>query len=125
MRERRKYPRYDILAQIRVRRGRVNHIMAVKDISLSGLFISADSAQELAAFRVDQEIEMDIFTPEALENVRVMGRIVRVSDRQESGELGFGVEFTEIDETNLREIARLVDIAARASISPPPLPSGS
>jgi hypothetical protein len=102
MQERRKHPRYDIIAQIRVKRGRINYIMSVKDLSISGIFVATDRIKELTAFRVDQELEMDLFVPDILDNVRVHGRIVRIQDQGADGDSGFGVRFANLCEEDVK-----------------------
>ncbi len=120
--ERRGHPRYDIMAQIRVKRGRVNYIMDVKNVSLSGMLVESEAIKQMPWFRIGQELEMDIFTTEELVNVRVNGRIARIVEADGSKPAGFGVEFSELGDQEKERIALLVDLAEKQSIHPPPLP---
>ncbi len=109
------------MAQIRVKRGRVNYIMHVKNVSQSGLFIATDSLKQMRWFHVDQELEMDLFTAEDLDNIRVTGQIVRIADHDD-GEMGFGVQFSLVDEEVRLKLQYLIDHAIQGSVKPPPLP---
>jgi len=110
------------MAQIRVKRGHVNYIMEVGNISTGGLYISTTGANKLPWFRVGQELELDVFTTDELENLRVRGRIVRMVQDEEAGVVGFGVEFVRPDEQTRESIRGLVDQVAGGSYHPPPLP---
>ncbi len=123
--ERRGHPRYDIMAQIRVKRGRVNYIMNVKDVSLSGMYVISDKVKQMPWFRIGQNLEIDIFTTEELENIRVNGSIVRMIEDTGAENEGFGVEFTSMEDDTRTRISRLVDLASKKSIHPPPLPGGT
>ncbi len=120
--ERRDFPRYDVMVQIRVKRGRVNYIMDVKNVSLSGLFVTSDSVKQMPWFRIGQELEMDIFATEELVNIRINGRIVRVIDSDVDGQAGFGVEFTSLEDDAREKLSMFVEDVAGESIHPPPLP---
>lgn len=120
--ERRRNERYDILAQIRVKRGRVNYIMDVKNLSLSGAFVSSDSIKQFPWFRIGQELEMDLFGAEDLDNIRVEGQIVRVVDSGPSAEQGFGVEFTSLIDDAYGKIKTILNNRGSLLPGPPPLP---
>ena len=120
MEERRSSLRYELLAQTRVKRGTVSHIMDVKNISLTGVFIATTDVHQTRTFRVDQVLELDIFSTEDLENIRVFGRIVRI---QKTGdEYGFGIHFEEMTDETRTKIAKLVQLAFKLSGKPPMLP---
>jgi c-di-GMP-binding flagellar brake protein YcgR len=120
--EKRGHPRYDILAQIRVKRGTVVHLMDVSNISLSGAFVATDSVAAQRWLRVGQELELDLFTTDDLDNVRVTGRVVRILDQERTGARGFGVEFMRLEGGTADRLRRIVALAAERSIHPPPLP---
>jgi PilZ domain-containing protein len=120
--ERRRHPRFDILAQIRVKRGRVNYIMNVENVSVTGMFVSTAGLKKIPAFRIGQTLELDLFNPEILTNIRVQGKIVRFIDGKDSGYKGFGVQFIELDDNVRSRLDTLVDLAVQGSIHPPPLP---
>ena len=120
--EKRNFPRFEVMAQIRVKRGRVNYIMDVRNVSLSGLFITSDSIKQMPWFRIDQELEMDIFATEELENIRINGIIVRITDSGDDGQAGFGVEFISVSDDVREKLSLFVDDMAAESVLPPPLP---
>ena len=119
--ERRRHQRYDIMAHVRVRRGTVNYILDVTNISLSGLFVSTLGLPRAGQFSAGQSIELNLFLPDVAENIRVLGRIVRMVDRDDPPARGFGVEFVDVDEEARLGISLLVD-TARDSVVPPPPP---
>lgn len=121
--ERRRHQRYSIMAHVRVTRGTVNYVLDVTNISLSGAFVSTLGLPPTAAFRAGQSIELNIFLSESTENIRVFGRIVRTVERNDPPARGFGVEFTDVDDTARLGISLLVEIARTSETpSPPPLP---
>jgi c-di-GMP-binding flagellar brake protein YcgR len=120
--ERRTSPRYEIFAQIRVRRGRVNYVLDVRNISLTGMFVASESLLSLPAFRVGQILEADLFDPERLDNIRVSGRIVRLVEDAPPQKRGFGVQFSEMEAARRERLRDFVQRAAQRSIVPPPLP---
>jgi len=121
-RERRRHERYDIAAQIRVKHGRVNYIMDVANISLSGAFVRCDDLSQLPWFRIDQELDLDIFDFEDLDNISLKARIVRLVDEGGPGHPGFGVQFVNLSHEAYDKLFGLVAVAARMSAQPPPLP---
>ena len=110
------------MAQIRVKRGRTNYIMDVKNISIAGMLVESESIKNMPWFRVDQELEMDIFTTADLDNVRLKGRIARIIETEETGKDGFGVAFDDPDPESMTKLAVIVDRASQDSVRPPPLP---
>ncbi len=122
--ERRGQPRYDIIAQIRVKRGHVNYLMDVRNISYSGAFISSDRLKDLPWFREGAELEMHLFTTEDLHNVRVSATIVRIVGDGKGPRPGFGVQFEKLNEQQLQDLYHMVAFASTQSIHPPPLPGG-
>ncbi|MBW2278752.1 MAG: PilZ domain-containing protein [Deltaproteobacteria bacterium] len=121
--ERRRHERYDIAAQIRVKNGRVNYIMDVANISLSGVFVRCEELSQLPWFRVDQEVDLDLFSFENLDNLSLRGQIVRVVGEQGPGHAGFGVQFVNLTVEAHDKLFELVATAARLSAEPPPLPA--
>jgi Tfp pilus assembly protein PilZ len=122
--ERRRHQRYDIMAHVRVKRGTVNYILDVTNISLSGLFVSTIGLPRSTQFSAGQAIELNLFLPDVAENIRVLGRIVRLVDRDDPPARGFGVEFVDVDEEARLGISLLVETARSSEIpQPPPLPT--
>jgi hypothetical protein len=120
--DRRRHPRYEIMAQVRVLRGTVNYVLDVSNISVSGLFVSTAGLPRMPWFRKDQQIELDLFVPEELDNIRVLGRIMRLVEGEDGPGSGFGVQFVDLDEATQVKIDRLVGLAKARSVHPPPLP---
>jgi Tfp pilus assembly protein PilZ len=121
--DRRRHTRYDILAQLRIKKDDTVYIMPVENVSRSGVFVSSDIPEELPLFALNQELEMNLFTIEGLENIRVVGRIVRITQDEETMEnRGFGIEFSFMTEAARKQLYSLVALAREESIHPPPLP---
>ena len=120
--ERRVHPRYEILAQVEIRRRAVTHVLEVRSISIGGAFISTTDRRVLAGIRLDEELELDIFATDELENLRVKARVVRLVGEGGSEAPGFGVRFEEVAADSQRLLERLVELAAAGRLRPPPLP---
>lgn len=123
--ERREYRRYDVAAQIRLKHSLVNYIMDVSDISLSGAFVATEKLDKMPWFKVGEELEMEIFTTEDLENIKVIGMISRVESKSGESGQGFGVQFTSINDFMRAKLTTLLDSSSDSSHRPPPLPTGS
>ncbi|HUT79081.1 MAG TPA: PilZ domain-containing protein [Polyangia bacterium] len=120
--ERRTEPRFDVFAQIRVRRGTVNYVMDVRNISRSGMFVATGSLECQPWFRVGQFVEVDLFIHEELENVRLDGEIVRLVESGTKEKQGFGVRFSELAPAVREVLDDLISRAQQKSVTPPPLP---
>ena len=120
--ERRGYPRYDLMAQIRVVDDDETYILDVDNISMTGIFIFSENVEELPWAKLGQKVEMDIFTTNELENVQVQGLIVRISKKNSGAQSGFGASFTSIEKTSRERLRRLVEQAEERTISPPAIP---
>jgi c-di-GMP-binding flagellar brake protein YcgR len=108
------------MAQVRVTHADINDIMEVKNISVAGALIVTNDPEQNAKFRIDAEIEMEIFSTHNLNNVSVSGRVVR--GEKQGNEYRFGIAFMNLDNKKLREITELVEMAYRFSGQPPLLP---
>ena len=115
--ERRVHPRFDLLAQIRVKRGSVTYVLELRNISKSGAIIHTGTLKVPTWVRPQRDIEIHILHPEDLEPVLVSGKIVRVNKTDE-GTL-FAVHFDSVKEDSKKDIARLI---ALGRPQPPPLP---
>ncbi len=123
--EQRDHPRHEILAQVRVAGERSTHVMDVANISRSGVFIATPDVLTTPWIKVGEEVELDIFSTDDLENVQLKGLIIRISCQNEPGEPGFGVTFTTASPEERSNLLRLIALTERRSIHPPPLPFGS
>lgn len=123
--ERRVAPRYEIMAQVRVKRGRINYVLDVRNISISGVFVSTEGLDKKNQFRVGQDLDMVLFEPGQLDQLQVNGRVVRiVLGDGEVAESGVGVQFVDPSPEVRAVLEQVVDRAAEDSLRPPPLPGG-
>jgi c-di-GMP-binding flagellar brake protein YcgR len=115
--DRRQYPRFDLMAQIRVKRGSVTYVLELLNISNSGALIHTGTLKVPTWVRAHREIELHIIHPDDLEPVEVAAKIVRVNETDQ-GTL-FAVHFIAPDKRARSGIARLLKLCEP---SPPPLP---
>ncbi|MBI5490602.1 MAG: PilZ domain-containing protein [Deltaproteobacteria bacterium] len=120
--DRRRHPRFEILAQVRFRRMATTHVMDLGNVSVSGAFVRAADEKSLRRVHVAEILELELFTQEELQNVPVRARVVRIVGDGPPAEWGFGLEFIDLDETTRAAVVRLVEQAAARSGEPPPLP---
>ena len=120
--DRRIHPRFDLMAQVKVKRGAVTHILDVKNISLSGVFVKAGEGKDRARFRVGQELDLDLFHIEELENISVGARVVRIVEDLDPELTGFGIQFVDVGDEARTRMGILLDRVAAAAAVPPPLP---
>ncbi|MBI5502970.1 MAG: PilZ domain-containing protein [Deltaproteobacteria bacterium] len=120
--DRRRHPRFEILAQVRFRRIAAIHVLDVGNISLSGVFVRAPDEKSLRRVQVAETLEVELFTQEELRNIPVRTRVVRIVGDGPPSNRGFGLEFVDPDEATRAAIARLVEAAAGVPAGPPPLP---
>jgi hypothetical protein len=123
--DRRRHPRYEILAQVRFRRIAATHVLDVGNISRSGLFVRTPDEKSLRRVQVGETLELELFTQEDLHNIPVRGRVVRIVGEGPPAGWGFGLEFFLPDDEARAAIAELVDKAAATTMpppAPPPLP---
>jgi c-di-GMP-binding flagellar brake protein YcgR len=120
MEERRSGTRYELMAQVQVRKKDISEIMEVKNISVTGVLIATTDRSQIDAFTIDSIVDVDIFSTQNLKNISVSGRIVR---GQKSGDkYSFGIEFVELTQAQIAGISELVEVAFRLSGQPPLLP---
>lgn len=119
--ERRRHPRYDLIAQVRVSRGRRDIVMELSNISISGALLDMGSIRRPGWVAVDREIEVGIVHPVDLDTVEVIGRVVRIVE--DHAGVRFAVDFTHIDDAARTGLKRLVALAQESRPLPPPLPS--
>lgn len=112
--ERRAHPRHDLLAQIHVRHGDVDHVMSVVNVSRGGALVDIGGAPRPRWLELRRAIGVRLFGPEGELLVEARGRIVRIVETLESRT--FGMQFdAELEDATLRT-------ALRAAGKPPPLP---
>jgi hypothetical protein len=125
--DRRRAPRYELLAQASVGSGDEASLLPVKNISASGAFLEGDPAQhpELAAGAVVELVlsasaagmaDEDVF------NIRCKSRVARVEPARPGHAGGFGVT---LEAASVEDAARLKTLLSRLSHVPPPRPGTS
>ena len=119
--ERRDSPRYEVMAQFEITHDGSTYIMAIRNISRSGMFVSTAGVEGLPNVTVNQELELVIFHPKNLENIPVQVRVVRIVLDENPEEQGFGVAFSSVTDDARQQLSDLIDWA-KQSIHPPPLP---
>ncbi len=115
--ERRRSPRHELLAQVRVTRGRTDIVMELVNISRSGALIDMGSVKQPNWVDVGRVLDIAITHPISFDLVDVSGREARIS-KDEHG-TRFAVEFGEVSQDTTRRIGELV-LLARESEAPPP-----
>jgi hypothetical protein len=121
--DRRRHPRFEMLAQVRFRRATSTHVLDVGNVSVSGLFVRAPDEKLLHQVQVGETLDLDLFTQEELENIRVPARVVRIVVEGPAASWGFGAEFADLSAAARTGIERFVERAAGAAARPPALPS--
>ena len=120
--ERRRHPRYEILAQVRFRHARTIHVLDVANISVSGLFVRVTKETMLRKVQVGERLLLDLATEGGAENMTVEARVVRIVGEGDVSSWGFGLEFTSVAASAREALDQLIQAAAGGSRTPPPLP---
>jgi hypothetical protein len=121
--ERRLHPRFDLMAQVRVKHGKVDYIMELSNISVSGAFMHLGKLDRPSWIAIERMVEVGIVHPVELDTIEVQGQIVRINEDVDG--LTAAVNFVDLDDDRRAGIARLVQLGKRQSESPPkppPLP---
>ncbi|MCB9556218.1 MAG: PilZ domain-containing protein [Deltaproteobacteria bacterium] len=107
MHERREHPRIDFLAQVQITRDDEVQILSTENISLGGLFLNADP-YEYPGIHVGTDLDIMIFAADDIGfDLTCRARVVRVAGRA-TGQPGFGLQFTTIDEPSLQRLAEYI-----------------
>ncbi len=119
--DRRAHPRYELMAQVRVKRGQVDYVLDLANISRGGALFSSGSLKLPAWAVVGRTLEISIIHPETLDALDVQGEIVRVVSTSTDTKLG--VRFVALSATVQAQVDALVALAAqRAPSEAPPAP---
>lgn len=106
------------MAQVRVKRGRVDYVLELTNISRSGAMVHLGSLKEPTWVAKNRAVELGVINPEDLETVALSGRVVRIlSDEAGSS---FAVEFDALDGDAKEGLERLMDLAQRTQSDSPP-----
>ncbi len=120
--ERRQHPRFELMAQVRVKRGTVDYVMDLSNISRGGALFSMGTLKRPPWSEPGRVLEICIIHPIELAAIDVKGEIVRVN--QSANDTLLAVRFVEMSATLQAQIDRLVELAVDpdAPKGPPPLP---
>lgn len=120
--DRRRHPRYELLAQVRVKGTQSDLVMSLSNISQSGALVDMGSLDTPGWIDVGRELEVAIVHPESLDLVEVRGRVVRLT-KDERGCI-FALEFAELPSEAREGLQELVIHASTLppAKKPPPLP---
>jgi len=123
--ERRAHPRFTLLAQVRVKRGKVDYVMELSNISRSGALFSIGSLQPRGWIEPHRVLEVSIIHPDTLDAIEVKGEVVRVekTDRDTVLALRFIEVSAELEAQIDRWITDSRETARRPKMGPPPLPT--
>ncbi|MEQ9318112.1 MAG: PilZ domain-containing protein [Polyangiaceae bacterium] len=120
--DRRRHPRYELLAQVRVKGTQSDLVMSLSNISHSGALVDMGSLDTPPWIDVGRELEVGIVHPDSLDLIEVRGRVVRLT-KDEKGCI-FALEFLEPTSearAGLRELVVHASTLPPAK-KPPPLP---
>lgn len=120
--ERRQHPRFDLVAQVHVKRSRVDVLAELVNVSISGAFLDFGSLRLPAWLKPDRVVDIEIVHPVDLDTIGVQGKVVRVA-RSETGN-GVGVQFVDLTEEAQADLQRLIE-AAKAGSFDTPAPAGT
>jgi len=120
--ERRRHPRYELLAQVRVKGAQSDLVMSLSNISRSGALVDMGSLSTPTWLDVGRELEVGIVHPDTLDLVEVRGRVVRLI-KDLNGTL-FALEFVELSDDAQAGLNTLLQHACSLppAKKPPPLP---
>lgn len=112
--ERRIHTRFDLLAQVTVRHGSVDHVLEILNLSRGGALVDLANEARPRWLEMHRVVEVRLFDGEGRTVLEASGKIVRVSESLATRT--FAVEFDALlDDEAVRRVLRE---AGR----PPPLP---
>jgi len=128
--ERRRHPRYDLMAQVRVKHGQVDTLMDLSNISRCGALMHMGKLKRPAWIAVGRTLEVGIIHPVDYQALLVTAAVTRVIEDDKG--ISVAVEFADLDDQGSEGIAQLVKLAKDTSEAPPattlrrppPLPKG-
>jgi hypothetical protein len=120
--ERRRYPRFDLIAQVRVKRGREDVIMELSNISASGALFDMGTITRPSWIAIGRELEVGIVHPVDFDTVELVGRIARIVEDHTG--VSVAVDFEALEGASRTGLERLLSLARTPAPAPPPLPKG-
>jgi hypothetical protein len=115
--ERRRHPRYDLMAQVRVKQAQIDYVMDLSNISLTGALMHMGKLQRPGWIAVGRTLEIGIIHPIDYQVLVVTGAVVRVLEDEEG--ISLAVDFSAPDAQASQTIAQLVKLAITGGESPP------
>lgn len=118
--ERRRHPRFEVMAQIRVKRGRNAYVADVVNISESGALVDLGTLEQPFWLASGRKVEVILFVPEDdvdFSPMSVWADIVRVFETPAG--LRFAVQFDDASGDVASAVRRFVEASVPR---PPPLP---
>ena len=116
--ERRRHPRYELIAQVHVKQAKTDYVVELRNISRSGALVLLGTLPKPTWIDVDRRLELSIVNPETLDPVPVGATVLRIQ-RDERG-LSFAVDFGVLSPPTQAAIERLIQLGRP---QPPPLPT--
>lgn len=118
--ERRRHPRFEVMAQVRVMRGRNVFVLDVINVSESGALVDLGSLERPYWLATGKRVELVLFAPDGdagFTPVSIWAGVVRVIDDQRS------IKFAVCFEDPQGEVAAAVrQLVEDSPPRPPPLP---
>jgi hypothetical protein len=113
--ERRVHPRYDLLAQISVRHGNLDHVLEIVNLSRGGALVDLGGEPRPRWLVLHRDVDVRLFDAEGRTVFERRGKIVRIAETLEHRT--FAVQFEDLlDDAIVRG-------ALAAAGRPPPLPT--
>jgi hypothetical protein len=121
MAERRLAPRYELIAQASVASGGDAYLLAVRNISTTGVFLEGQPSEHPDLKQgVEIEIVLSASAPGATDddviNVRCRGKVARIEAAKPPRQGGFGLT---MEPATAEDAARLKDLVKRLALPPP------
>jgi hypothetical protein len=112
--ERRVHPRYDLLAQVSVRHGNVDHVLEIVNLSRGGACVDLGDEPRPRWLALHREVDLRLFDAEGRPVLESRGKVVRISETVDHRT--FAVQFDALlDDALVRGVLR-------GAGRPPPLP---
>lgn len=117
--DRRRHPRVEIMAQVRVKRGRIDTLCELINISVSGALVDLGSLTAPAWIHRGRTLEIHVIHPVDFDTIELEARVVRVE--QLPSTTRFGCEFVGLGAAERLALQRLLTMC-HPPAGPPPLP---
>jgi len=112
--DRRAHPRYELLAQITVRHGSIDHVLEVINLSRGGALVDLGREPRPPWLSIEREVSARMIDGDGHAVLEVHGRVVRIAETLHHRT--FAIQFDELIDDD-----RVHAVLARAG-RPPPLP---